>query len=423
MVLKTFLERAQSHDQQDKLRDYKKEFYIAPNQIYMDGNSLGLASKRAETALLNSLNDWKTYGIDGWTEGENPWFYMSEKIGEMMADLIGAAPNEVLATNSTTVNIHQAVRTLYKPTKSRYKILADELNFPSDIYALQSILDDAGYPDALVKVKSEDGHTINEDNIIEAMDKDIALILLPSVLYRSGQVLDIERLTKAAHEKGILIGFDLCHSIGSVPHELSKHNVDYAVWCTYKHLNGGPGSVGGIYMASRHHDKSASLKGWFGNHKKTQFDMSHTFDAAADVSQLQIGTPHIFSMAPLLGSLEMFNEAGILNIRKKSLALTAFMGEMITETLSEFDVEVISPLDAKTRGGHILIHHTHAAGINRALKSRGVIPDFRAPSYVRIAPVALYNSFLDVYKTVNILKEILEDKTYLNYENARGVIA
>lgn len=421
--MKTFLERAQSHDQQDKLRDYKKEFYIGKNQIYMDGNSLGLCSKRAETALLNSLNDWKNYGIDGWTEGENPWFYMSEKIGESMASLIGAAPNEVLATNSTTVNIHQAVRTLYKPTAARYKILADELNFPSDIYALQSILDDAGHGDALVKVPSQDGHTLHEDEIIKAMKDDIALILLPSVLYRSGQVLDIERLTKAAHDKGILIGFDLCHSIGSVPHELSKHNVDFAVWCTYKHLNGGPGSVGGIYMAERHHNKSASLKGWFGNNKETQFDMSHTFDAATDVSQFQVGTPHVFSLAPLIGSLEIFNEAGIENIRKKSLSLTAFMREIIDETLSKYGVEIVSPEGDDTRGGHILIHHPHAAGINAALKSRGVIPDFRAPSYVRIAPVALYNSFEDVYYAVNILKEILEEETYLNYDNTRGVIA
>ena len=421
--MKTFLERAQSHDQQDKLRGFKKEFYIGENQIYMDGNSLGLASKRAETALLNALNDWKTYGIDGWTEGENPWFYMSEKIGGMMAKLIGAKPNEVLATNSTTVNIHQAVRTLYKPTKTRYKILADDLNFPSDIYALQSILDDSGRPDALVKVASQDGHTLSEVNIINAMDEDIALILLPSVLYRSGQVLDIEKLTKAAHDKGILIGFDLCHSIGSVPHQLSEHDVDFAVWCTYKHLNGGPGSVGGIYMASRHHDKSASLKGWFGNRKQTQFDMSHTFDAATDVSQLQIGTPAIFSMAPLIGSLEMFNEAGIENIRKKSLALTAFMRDMIAETLSKYNVDIVSPEDDEARGGHILIYHPHAAGINAALKSRGVIPDFRAPSYVRIAPVALYNSFEDVYKAIKILEEILEEKTYLDFENTRGVIA
>lgn len=422
-IVEQFLERARSHDQQDEMSNFKKEFYINPGQIYMDGNSLGLASKRAERALMNAFDDWRTYGIDGWTKGDNPWFYMSESIGESMANLIGADKSEVLATNSTTVNIHQAVRTLYKPTSARYKILADELNFPSDIYALQSILDDHGYSDALKKVSSQDGHTLTTEDIIAAMADDVALILLPSVLYRSGQVLDIEALTKAAHDKGIIIGFDLCHSIGSVPHELSEHHVDFAVWCTYKHLNGGPGSVGGIYMAKRHHHLSASLKGWFGSHKDTQFDMSHTFEQAPDVSQLQIGTPHIFSMAPLIGSLEIFNEAGIKNIREKSLKLTRFMSEMIEVVLETHDIKIVTPKDDNMRGGHILIHHDHAAGINSALKSRGVIPDFRAPSYVRIAPVALYNSFEDVYNAVRILKEILDDKVYLDFDNTRGVIA
>ncbi|HJE20495.1 MAG TPA: kynureninase [Aliicoccus persicus] len=421
--MRHFLEHARSLDAQDKLREFKSEFYIKPGQIYMDGNSLGLASKRAERALQNAFNDWKEYGIDGWTNGKNPWFYMSESLGASMASLVGADHSEVLATNSTTTNIHQAVRTLYKPTENRYKILADDLNFPSDIYALQAILDDHGYSDGLKKVASQDGHTLTTDDIIAAMDDDVALILLPSVLYRSGQVLDIKTITKAAHDKNIIIGFDLCHSIGSVPHKLSEHNVDFAVWCTYKHLNGGPGSVAGIYMAQRHHHLPVSLKGWFGNNKATQFDMSHEFDQASDASQLQVGTPHVFSMAPLIGSLEIFNEAGIDNVREKSLKLTRFMSEMIEEVLADHNIEVVTPKEDDARGGHILIHHEQAAGINSALKSRNVIPDFRAPSYVRIAPVALYNSFEDVYRAVEILKEILDDKIYLDFDNTRGVIA
>lgn len=421
--MKDWFELAQKKDEQDALAKYKEEFYLGEAIHYMDGNSLGLMSRPAEQSLLDVMEDWKQHGIEGWTRGDRPWFYMSERIGEMMADLVGADTHEVLATNSTTVNIHQTVRTLYQPTDERYKILVDDLNFPSDIYAVQSILDDYGYPDGMVKVPSDDGHTLSTDTIIEHMDESVAMILLPSVLYRSGQVLEMKQLTEKAHEKGILIGFDLCHSIGSVPHQLKAWDVDFAMWCTYKHLNGGPGSVGGLYIHEKHHDLGVSLKGWFGNNKQTQFDMVHTFDQAHDISQYQVGTPHIFSMAPLLGSLEMFQEAGMANIRRKSLELTEFMMNMIEAVLEGYDVEVVTPRDPEHRGGHILIGHPKAAGINAALKSKGVIPDFRAPSYVRIAPVALYNSFEDVYHTVMILKEIMDDRLYEAYENRRGVIA
>lgn len=340
-----------------------------------------------------------------------------------MAGLVGAGSHEVLATNSTTNNIHQTVRTLYEPTKTRYKILADELNFPSDIYALQSVLDDYGHSDGLVKVPSGDGHLLKTDTIIDMMDESVALILLPSVLYRSGQVLEMEKITEAAHEKNIIVGFDLCHSIGALPHQLKEWNVDFAIWCTYKHLSGGPGSVAGLYVHEKHHDKGVSLKGWFGNNKQTQFDMEHIFDQAPDISQYQVGTPHIFSMAPLLGALDIFEEAGIENIRSKSLGLTDFMIGMIEDVLAGYDIDIVTPKEHASRGGHILIGHEKAAGINAALKSKGVVPDFRAPGYVRIAPVALYNSFEDVYRAVMILKEVMDDRLYDAFNNKRGVVA
>jgi kynureninase len=421
--MEEWLETAKEKDSQDELRVFRDDFYIKEGTYYMDGNSLGLLSKHAEASLLNVLDDWKRSGIEGWTAGERPWFYLSESIGEKMADLVGVAPEEVLATNSTTTNIHQTVRTLYQPTKDRYKILVDDLNFPSDIYACQSIVDDYGYSDALVKVPSPDGHTLTTDDIINLMDESIAIILLPAVLYRSGQILNMEEITKHAHEKGIIVGFDLCHSIGAIPHELSNWDVDFAVWCTYKHLNGGPGSVGGLYVNKKHHHVGVSLKGWFGNNKDTQFDMNHEFDQAANISQYQIGTPHVFSLAPLLGALELFEKAGIERIRSKSLALTDFMLEMLDAELAGYNIEIVTPREHKERGGHILIGHEKAAGINEALKSRGVIPDFRAPSYVRIAPVAMYNSFEDVYHAVKILKEIMDDKLYDQFGNKRGVVA
>ncbi|AKG73063.1 kynureninase [Salinicoccus halodurans] len=418
-----WLEEAKKKDEKDTLKHFRKEFYIGDNVYYMDGNSLGLMSKRAEQSLFDVMEDWKHHGIDGWVKGERPWFYMSENIGERMAGLVGAGSHEVLATNSTTNNIHQTVRTLYEPTKTRYKILADELNFPSDIYALQSVLDDYGHSDGLVKVPSGDGHLLKTDTIIDMMDESVALILLPSVLYRSGQVLEMEKITEAAHEKDIIVGFDLCHSIGALPHQLKEWNVDFAIWCTYKHLSGGPGSVAGLYVHEKHHDKGVSLKGWFGNNKQTQFDMEHIFDQAPDISQYQVGTPHIFSMAPLLGVLDIFEEAGIENIRSKSLGLTDFMIGMIEDVLAGYDIDIVTPKEHASRGGHILIGHEKAAGINAALKSKGVVPDFRAPGYVRIAPVALYNSFEDVYRAVMILKEVMDDRLYDAFNNKRGVVA
>ncbi len=421
--MEKWLEEAKQKDERDHLRQFRDEFYIGENVYYMDGNSLGLMSKRAEQSLVDVMEDWKHHGIDGWVTGERPWFYMSEDIGKKMAGLVGADAHEVLATNSTTNNIHQTVRTLYDPTETRYKIMADDLNFPSDIYALQAILDDYGHNDGMVKVPSADGHILDTEKIIEMMDESIAVLLLPSVLYRSGQILEMEKITKAAHKHGIIVGFDLCHSIGAVPHQLKEWGVDFAIWCTYKHLSGGPGSVAGLYVHERHHHKGVSLKGWFGNNKKTQFDMAHEFDQAADISQYQVGTPHIFSMAPLLGALEIFEEAGMENVRRKSLELTDFMISMIEEVLVEYNIDIVTPKAHESRGGHILIGHEKAAGINAALKSKGVIPDFRAPSYVRIAPVALYNSFEDVYHAVMILKEIMDDKLYDEFDNKRGVVA
>ncbi|KAF0820823.1 Kynureninase [Bacillus sp. ZZV12-4809] len=411
-------------DEQNDL-SYREEFYIKEDGIYMDGNSLGLLSKRAEKSLLDLLESWKHHAIDGWTEGDNPWFYLSEKLGKEMGPIVGANPEEVIVSGSTTVNLHQLVSTFYKPEGKRTKILADELNFPSDIYALQSQVKLKGYDpgEHLVRVKSADGHTLKEEDIVAAMTDEIALIVLPGVLYRSGQVLDMEYLTAEAHMRGIEIGFDLCHSVGSVPHALSEWDVDFAFWCNYKHLNGGPGSTGGLFVNKRHFGKVPGLAGWFSSRKDKQFDMEHVLTAAEDAGAYQIGTPNIFSMAPIIGSLSMFNEAGMERIREKSLQLTGYMIELVQQELDGHGFVLRNPLDEKKRGGHIYLEHSEAARICRALKAEGVIPDFRAPNGIRLAPVALYNTFEDVWKTVQILKGIMEEEKYKQFENKRGVVA
>ncbi|NWQ41676.1 kynureninase [Bacillus sp. EB106-08-02-XG196] len=419
------LEYAKQLDQADSLIKFRGEFYIKPNSIYMDGNSLGLLSKRAERTLLESLNDWKEHGIDGWTKGKHPWFFLSEKLGEMMAPLVGASANEVIVTGSTTVNLHQLVATFYKPDGKKSKILADELTFPSDIYALQSQLRIHGFePDThLIRVKSRDGRYLDEADIIEAMTEDIALIILPTVLYRSGQILDMKRLTAEANKRGILIGFDGCHSIGAIPHSFSEWGVDFAYWCNYKHLNGGPGSVGGLYVNKKHFGTAPGLAGWFGSKKEKQFDMEHSLTPAESAGAYQIGTPHVLSLAPLLGALEIFAEAGIENIREKSLKINRFLMDLLDQELSDLGFKLGNPLDDVSRGGHVSLEHKEAARICKALKENGVIPDFRAPSIIRLAPVALYTSFSEVWEVVQILKKIMEERQYEKFANEREVVA
>lgn len=416
---------AKQLDQVDPLASFRGEFYLLPDSIYMDGNSLGLLSKRAERSLLNSLEDWKKYGIDGWTKGDQPWFFLSEKLAERITPLVGASAEEVIVTGSTTINLHQLVAAFYKPDGTRTKILADELNFPSDIYALKSQLHIHGLdPDEhLICVKSKDGRFIDEEDIIDAMNEDVALIILPTVLYRSGQILDMKRLTAEAHKRTILIGFDACHSIGAIPHSFSEWDVDFAYWCNYKYVNGGPGAVGGLYVNRKHFGTAPGLAGWFGSDKDKQFDLEHTYTPAGNAGAFQIGTPHVLSLSPLIGSLEMFAEAGIENIRDKSLQMTQYLMDLIEFELADMGFVIGNPRDERRRGGHVSLEHKEAARICKSLKENGVIPDFRAPAIIRLAPVALYTTYEEVWKVVQTLKKIMKEKLYEKFSNEREVVA
>ncbi|WP_018758022.1 kynureninase [Paenibacillus terrigena] len=418
-------EYARQLDKEDELARFRDEFYMNSESTYLDGNSLGLLSRRAERTLLEVVDAWKTQGIDGWLRGEHPWFYLSEKLAALSAPLVGGSEDEIILTGSTTTNLHQLVATFYKPEGVRTKIMADELNFPSDIYALQSQLQLHGYDPSqhLIQVKSRDRRTIEEDDIVAAMTDEVALIILPTVLYRSGQLLDIERLTAEAHARGILIGFDGCHSVGAIPHHLSKWNVDFAYWCNYKYLNSGPGGVGSLYVNRKHFGRSPGLAGWFGSRKDQQFDMEHNFVPAETAGAFQIGTPHILSMAPLIGSLEIFAEASIEKLRKKSLHITAYMMDLIEQELVGMGFTIGNPKDDLRRGGHICLEHEEAARICKSLKENRIIPDFRAPNIIRLAPVALYTTYYEVWDTVQRLKTIMVEKQYEQFENTRDVVA
>ncbi len=323
--------RARALDAADPLAPFRDRFYLPADTIYLDGNSLGLLSRDAEATTLAALDDWKRLAIDGWLHADPGWFTIGEHLGTLMAPLVGAEADEVVVTGTTTVNLHNLVATFYRPEGHRRQIVASALDFPSDVYALQSqILLRGGDPGTdLVLVPSRDGRTLDEADLIAAMTDGVALVLLPTVLYRSGQLLDIERLTAAAHERGIPIGFDCAHSIGAVPHRFDDWGVDFAFWCNYKYLNAGPGSVGALYVNRRRFDNAPGLAGWWGYLKERQFDMLHTWEGAGHAGAWQISTPPILSTAPLLGSLRLFAEAGIDRIRAKSLAQTAYLIDLL----------------------------------------------------------------------------------------------
>ena len=416
---------AKKLDEGDGL-NFEDRFYKPSDSIYMDGNSLGLMPKESERALLSAVDDYKKMGINGWMEAKSPWFYYPEILGGKMAGIVGALEDEVIITGSTTVNIHNMLATFYKPSGGRTKLLMDELNFPSDIYAGQGHMRLLGRPERdLVLIKSRDGYTLDEEDIIAAFTDEVSVALLPAVLYCSGQLLDIKKLTEKAHEKNIIIGFDCCHSAGSIPHKLHEWGVDFAVWCCYKYLNGGPGAAAGIYVNKRHHNVMPGMPGWFSYNKEKQFDMVLNFESAGSAGAWQIGSPHLFSMAPIEGSLNVFDDFGMDNVRKKSLHMTSYMMFLIdTLLVKQYGFFVPTPRQPERRGGHVaLARDTDSIRINECLKKRGVIPDFRFPNIIRLAPISLYNTYHEIWRVVDIIKEIMESQEYLLIEEKRGTVA
>lgn len=416
---------AKDLDKKDALKEFKNRFYKNDELIYMDGNSLGLMSKDSEKSLLRVMNEWKTLGINGWMGSQIPWFFYAEELSKKMSRMVGAKENEVIIHGSTTINLHIGISTFYRPTDKKYKILMDELNFPSDIYAVESQVKARGLnPDeVIVLAKSDDGRMLDEDHLIELMTDEVAVVLLPGVLYRSGQLLDMKKLTEAAHQKGIYILFDLSHAAGALRHELSDWGVDFAFWCGYKYLNNGPGGVGALYINEKHFNRETGLAGWFGYHKEKQFNMDLEFDQAFNAGGFQIGTPHLLSMAPLEGSLNIFEEAGIDELREKSLLATDYMMYLIEEKLTKYGFYAGTPVEHDRRGGHVALEHEDAVRINEAIKARGIIPDFRQPNVIRLAPVPLYITFHEIYRMVEIIEDVMLKKEYENYSDERSVVA
>lgn len=410
-------------DNNDPLGHFRQRFYTKKGTIYMCGNSLGLASIDAEEAMLNVIENWKDEGVKIWNVDDNKYLLYSAYLAKLMADLIGANPDEIAISDSTTVNIHQGVSTFYKPTSDKYKILVDDKNFPTDRYAIDSQVRLKGYkPKDAVKVVTCNGKFFDEDDFIEAMTPDVALILLPTVYYRSAQILDMKKISNAAKERNIIIGWDLSHAVGAIEIDLKSLDIDFAIWCTYKYLNGGPGSSAGIYINRKHFHMLPGLAGWYGNKSETQFKLLQDFDHREDANGWLIGSPHVLSMAGLEGSLKLLNEAGMKNIRSKSLHITAYLMFLVDSKLTEHGFAIGNPREDEKRGGHVCLEHDEGYRISIALKARGVVPDFRDPNVIRIAPVALYTSYEEVYRVVEILLDIVTNESYKEISHKRNLV-
>jgi kynureninase len=409
---------AAARDESDPLAGFADRFHVPDDQLYVDGNSLGPLSTDAERTLQRVVDEWREMGIEGWTDAETPWFRYAERLGDRLAPLVGAADDEVVVANSTTVNVHTLIGTFYDEADGD-KIVVNELDFPTDHYAIRAQLRQRGRDpdDHLVVVESRDGRTIEEDDVIAAMDRhDAAVMFMPSVLYRSGQLLDVERLTREAHERDVLAGFDLAHSVGVVPHDLSALSVDFATWCSYKYLNAGPGAIAGLYVNERHFGTTPALAGWWGHEKETQFDMNPTFTPADSAGAWQTGTVPMLSAAPLEGSLDVLDDAGIDAVREKSVALTEYLIELVDDHLADRGYAVGTPREPDHRGGHVALEHDEARRISRALRDRGVVADFRQPNVVRVCPSPLYTSFRDVFDTVRHCWEVVAEGEFERFD-------
>jgi len=429
MVMDTTKKYAEKLDQQDPLAKWRKEFYIPERQTlgldgkrtkkpiqYFEGNSLGLMSTYAEKGIQNEIKLWKTLT----SRGSN----IGKKTRDYQAKLVGADPEEVIMAAGATINIHVLISTFYQPEGKRTKILADTLNFPSDLYALWGQIRLKGQdPDEnLVLVKSRDGKTIYEDDIIAAMDDTISVCFLPSVYFTSGQLLDIKRLTKAAHEHGIKIGFDCCHSIGIVPHYFDKWSVDFALWCNYKYMNGGSGAIAGLYVNRKHFGTMPGMPGWWGNSWSNRFDFEVQFRPAENAEAWYVGNPSNFAQAPVYGSSMMVDEVGIENIRTKSLKITQYLMDLVDAELTQepYNYSIGNPRAPERRGGHVSIMHEEGKRVDLALRDRGILTDFRPPTTIRLTPVPLYTSYIEVWECIQHLKAVIDNREYENYSTTQS---
>lgn len=403
-------------DKADPLSSYRSRFFIPKQKngedvIYFAGNSLGLQPKSVREYVEQELKDWETLAVDGHIHAKHPWLPYHEFLTEQTAKIVGAKPNEVINMNALTVNLHLMLVSFYRPTLNRHKILIEAKAFPSDHYAVQSQIRFHGLnpKTSLVEMNPCEGETtIRTEDVEEYLDKkgySVALVMFAGVNYYTGQAFEMERITKAAHKKGCAVGFDLAHAAGNLILNLHDWNVDFAVWCTYKYLNGGPGAVAGCFVHEKHITDNSIPKflGWWGQDKETRFLMKHKFKPIPTVESWQLSNPPILQLASLKASLDIFDEVGMRALREKSEKLTGYM-EFLIEQRKDSNIEIITPKDKNQRGCQLSLR-TKGDGkkLHQKLIDSGIVCDWREPNVIRVAPVPLYNTFSDVYNFVEIL--------------------
>ena len=406
-------------DAEDPLRDFREEFYFPLGKdgkpvIYFAGNSLGLMPKSAMQVVDEELDNWATLGVDAHHATGTPWYSYHEALREPTARLLGAKPIEVICMNSLTVNLHMMMATFYRPTTSRFKIMMEEPAFPSDTYAIKTQIGHHGLDpkDTLILARPRKGEfTITTLDIVNLIDKhadQLAMVMFAGVNFFTGQLFDIEKITAAAHNRGITVGFDLAHAIGNVPLSLHDWNVDFAVWCSYKYLNAGPGAVAGAFVHERHATNTSlpRLAGWFGNDPNTRFrlHLEPDFIPVPSADGWQISNPPIFSMAPLRASLAIFDEAGGMDaLRGKSIRLTSYLQFLLNQNASK-RFTVITPKSPHERGCQLsILAHEDPKKLHNELIAADVKCDFREPNVIRVAPTPLYNTFHEVWRFAQLL--------------------
>ncbi|MFC4053235.1 kynureninase [Actinomadura syzygii] len=414
-------EEARRLDAADPLPTLRGEFHVPPapggphaEAAYFAGNSLGLQPRRAADLLREELDDWARLAVEAHTRGRRPWVAYHEPLREPAARLVGALPHEVVAMNSLTVNLHLLMASFYRPAGSRTRIVIEDAAFPSDSYAVASQavhhgLDPAG---TVVRLRPRPGEDVlRTEDVLAYLEREggtVALVLLGGVNYLTGQLMDIPAITKAGRAAGAVVGWDLAHAAGNVPLRLHDWDVDFAAWCTYKYLNGGPGAVAGCFVHERHvRDASVpKLSGWWGTDPSVRFRMDPDIAPPASADAWQLSNPPILALAPVLASLEIFDRVGMDALRAKSERLTGYLASRLAPVAG---VEIVTPSDPAARGAQLSLRVPDAGGLTRRLaEAHGVIADAREPDIVRLAPVPLYCTFHDCHRAAEALADLLK---------------
>ncbi len=421
MQFENTLAFARKLDRVDPLKKFRSLFHIpkvkGKTAIYFTGNSLGLQPKSTKKYLTEELTDWAKLGVEGHLHANRPWLYYHKFTKKGLALLTGAKPSEVVAMNHLTVNLHLLMASFYRPTKTRFKIITEAGAFSSDQYAFESQVKfhNLNPNKTIIELKPRKGeHTLRTEDILTAIDQhkdQLALVIFGGVQYYTGQFFDIKKIAQAGHAAGAIVGFDLAHAVGNVKLNLHKDNVDFAVWCSYKYLNAGPGAVAGAFVHERH-AKNINLPrfaGWWGHHEQDRFQMKKGFIPMTGVDGWQLSNHPVLPGAALLASLEIFQQAGLKNLHSKSVLLTNYLEYLLNQIdATEEKFIILTPSDKKARGCQLSIYmNRNGKKIFDALTKAGVIADWREPGVIRVAPVPLYNTFEDVFRFVEIFRKAL----------------